>query len=147
MCRLLPLCNLRNSPLLQKTTLNPLQSCIFEHIYGISHLLCLPRVSLYNGRDYRPHYSTIKPWAREVPSAACSLRLSAIIARAHDVYAQFRLARARPVSDNVVSYLNKGLPSSYLGRGNNNRYSASSKLHKEYFAKEESDFCSDTQKC
>ena len=42
------------------------------------------------------------------------------------------------VLHNAVSYLNKGLPSAYLGRGNNNTHSTSSKLHKGYFAKEES---------
>ena len=45
---------------------------------------------------------------------------------------------------NAVSYLNKGLSSSYLGKENNSTYYT---LHKGYFAKEESDFCSDTQKC
>ena len=40
----------------------------------------------------------------------------------------------------IMLLVNKELPSSYLGRGNNNTYSTSSKLHKG-FAKKESDFC------
>ena len=42
------------------------------------------------------------------------------------------------VLHNAISYLNKGLPSSYLGRENNNTYYTSSKLHNGYFAEEES---------
>ena len=51
-----------------------------------------------------------------------------------------KTANKHCVLHNAVSYLNKGLPSSFLGRENNNTYYTCSDFYKKYFAKEESYF-------